>query len=114
MNVVHVKSSAVAAVLLALLSAGIFNEDAPHGFRRGGEEVAAVVPAGGVGGVDEPQICLVDGGRRVQRVAGRFLGHPGCREFAQLLVDQRQKLPGGVRIALFDGGKDAGHVIHRL
>jgi hypothetical protein len=30
----------------------------------------------------------------------------------QLIVDQRQELPGGGRIAVLDGGQDAGDVGH--
>src|SRR5262249_43672454 len=32
---------------------------------------------------------------------------------AQLLVDQGQELLRGVRVALLDGGQDAGHLAHR-
>ena len=38
----------------------------------------------------------------------RYLG----RQPAQLVVDQRQELLGGVRIALLDGGQDAGDFVH--
>src|SRR5262249_56471555 len=40
---------------------------------------------------------------------GQLLG----RQLAQLVVDQRQQLLGGVRLALFDGGQDAGDFAHR-
>ena len=62
--------------------------------------MAAVLPAGGRGGFDEPQIRLVDEGGRVQGVARGFLRHPGGRQFAQFLVDQRQQLLRGVGVAL--------------
>ena len=106
--------STVAAVLLALLPAGGVHQDPPHGQSRGGKEVAAVVPAGGVCGSDEPQIRFVHEGRRVQGVAGCLLGHPGGRQFPQLIVHQRQQLPGGMGVALCKVRQDAGDVIHRL
>src|SRR6516225_1264065 len=34
------------------------------------------------------------------------------RELAQLIVHERQELLGGVRVALLDGGQDAGNVAH--
>ena len=49
---------------------------------------------------DQPQVGLVDQGRRLQRLAGLLLGHPRGRQLAQLVVDQRQELLGGVRVAL--------------
>ncbi len=35
-----------------------------------------------------------------------------CRKFAELFVNQRQKLLGGVGIALLDGGQDARDLTH--
>ena len=57
---------------------------------------------------DQPQVRLVDQGGGLQRLAGLLLGQLLGRQLAQLVVDQRQELLGGVRIAALDGGQDAG------
>ena len=41
---------------------------------------------------------------------GLLLGHLLGRQLPQLVVDQRQKLLGGLGVALFDGGEDSGDV----
>jgi hypothetical protein len=105
--------ASAAAVNDALFVTGTFDQDAPHGVGRGREEMAAVVPTGGVGGFDEPQIRLVDEGRRVQGVAGSLRGHPGGRQFSQLLVHQGQQLPGGVGVAVGAVGQNAADFVHR-
>ena len=63
--------------------------------------------------VHQPKIGFVDQGRGLERLAGLLLGQFLRRQLAQLVVDQRQKLLGGVGIALLDGGQDAGNVVHR-
>ena len=87
------------------------DQNAPHGFRRGGEEVAAVVE---VLVADETQVRLVDQGGGVQGVPGILRGHPRGSELPQLVVDQRQQLLGRLAVALLDGREDAGDVVHRL
>jgi len=64
-------------------------------------------------GADEADICLVDQGRRLQRLAGLFLGQLVRRQLPQLLVHQRQKLLGRLRIALLNPPQDSGDVGHR-
>jgi hypothetical protein len=54
----------------------------------------------------------VDEGGRLQGLARLFLCKFLRRKLAQLVVNQRQKLVGGVRIALLHGGQDAGNVAH--
>jgi len=56
----------------------------------------------------------VDQGGRLQRLAGLLLGELLGGQLAQLLVDQRQQLLRGVRIAFLDGGQDAGYLTHGL
>jgi hypothetical protein len=46
-------------------------------------------------------------------LAGLLLGQLLGRQLAQLVVDQRQQLLGGLGVALFDGGQDAGNIGHR-
>ena len=48
----------------------------------------------------------------VERVARRFVRHVPGREFAQLIVNERQQLRRGVRVAGVDGGQDARDVRH--
>jgi hypothetical protein len=45
-------------------------------------------------------------------LAGRFLDQLLGGQLAELVVDQRQELLGGVRVALLDGGQDLGNVTH--
>ena len=66
---------AVAAVLLALLTAGCVHQNAPHGFRGGSEKVPAILPAGGIDRSDQAEIRFVNEGGRIQRVIGPFVGH---------------------------------------
>ena len=63
--------------------------------------------------VHEAYLRLVDQGGGLQRLPGLLLGQLLGSELPQLLVDQRQELLGGVRIALLDGGQDAGNLVHR-
>ena len=93
-------------------AAGSFDEDAAHGFRRGGEEMAAAVPVLGLFHVHQPQIGFMDQGRGLERLAGFFPGQFPRGQLAQLVVDQRQELLGGVRVALLDGGQDARDLGH--
>ena len=97
--------------LTAGLAAGVLDEDAAHGLGRGGEEVAAAVPARVVR-PDEPEVGLVDQGRGLERLARLLLRQPLGGELAQLVVDQRQELLGRLRVALLDGREDAGDVVH--
>ena len=57
--------------------------------------------------IHQPQVRLVDQGRRLERLAGLLLGQLLRGQPAQLVVDQRQELLGGLRVALLDGGQDA-------
>jgi hypothetical protein len=109
----EIDALAVAPVLLRFLAAGVFDHDAAHGLGRGGKEVAAAVPVSRLLYVYQPQVGLVNQGRRLQRLAGLLLSEFLRRELAQLLVDQGQELLGGVRIASFNVGQDAGNLIHR-
>src|SRR5262249_10730058 len=63
---------------------------------------------------DEPQVGFVDQGGGLERLPGRLLGHPLCGQLTQLLVDERQQLLGGVRVALLDGAQDARDLTHKV
>lgn len=51
---------------------------------------------------NQAQIRFMDQGRRLQGMVRTFTRHPCCGKVSQLIVDQRQKLCGGVRIARLD------------
>ena len=78
--------------------------------RRSGRGRSSAVPRSAS---DQAQVGLVDQGGGLERLARLLLGQPLRRQLAQLVVDQRQQLLGGVRVALLDGRQDAGHVAHR-
>jgi hypothetical protein len=47
-----------------------------------------------------------------KRLAGFFMGHSFGGQLPQLIVYQRQKLFGGVRIALLDGEQNVCDLVH--
>jgi hypothetical protein len=102
----------VAAVFATLLVAGLLNENPPHGLGRRGEKVPAMVPVliGDLAG--QPQLGLVNQRGGLKRLAGFLAGHPSGGQFTKLVVDQGQKLAGGVRIAGLDRLEDTGDVSH--
>ena len=63
--------------------------------------------------LDQPQVRLVDEGRRLERLPRLLLRQPLGGQFAQLVVDQRQQLLGGLRVALLDRREDSRDVVHR-
>ena len=101
-----------AAVLPAPHTASVLDQDAPHRLRRGAEEVAAAVPILYLLRAHQPQVSLMDHGSRLERLTRLFLCQPVRRELAQLVVNQRQELFSGGRIALLDGGQNAENVAH--
>src|SRR5262249_51781953 len=87
-------------------------QDAAHGLGRRREEVPPAVPGPGRVRAHQPQVGLVDQRGGLERLAGPLPGQPLGRQFAQLVVDQRQELPGGGGVAAFGGVQDAGDVGH--
>jgi hypothetical protein len=65
--------------------------------------MAPAVPRLGLLDIDQPQVRLMHQGGSLERLARLLLGQTLRRQFAQLIVDQRQELLGGVRVALLDG-----------
>jgi hypothetical protein len=51
-------------------------------------------------------------GRGLERLSRLLLNQLLCREFAQFVIDQRQELSGGVRVAGFDAGEDLRDFVH--
>src|SRR5438128_8669836 len=75
--------------------------------------MAATVPAlAGAAGSDQAQVRFVDQCRGVERLPWLFMGQFRRSETAQLIVDERQQLRSGVRVALLDGGQDAVDFAH--
>jgi hypothetical protein len=111
---VHVEPFTSAAVAKPALAASVLDLDAPHRLGGGSEEVAPAVPGLSVAAADQAQIGFVNKCGGIERLAGLFLGHLVGREPAQLVIDQRQELLGGVRVALVDGGKDPSDIGHEL
>src|SRR5262245_55035114 len=103
---------ATAAVLQTVFPAGRLHQDAAHGLGGGGEEMAAAVPVLRPLDVHQSQISLVHQRRGLERLAGPFVGHLLGRQPVQLVVDQRQELLRGVRVALLDVIQDLGDVGH--
>src|SRR5437588_12147527 len=60
----------------------------------------------------QPQVRVMDQRCGLQSLAGLLLCQLLRRQLAQLIVDERQELLGGVRVTLLDGGQDAGDVAH--
>jgi hypothetical protein len=94
------------------LVAGMLDEDPPHGLGGRSEEVTTAIPALAFRHLHQSQVRLVDQGRGLQGLARLLLGHAITCQLAQLVVDQRQQLRGGVRIALLDRRQDARDVSH--
>src|SRR6516165_7732117 len=89
----------IAAVLGASLAAGIVDQDAAHGLGGGGEEMPPTVPVLGVLTLEQTEVRLVDQSRGLKGLPGLFLGQLLCGQPAQLVIDQREQLPGGPRVA---------------
>ena len=100
------------ARLCRAFPAGAIDEDTAHGLGCRGEEVAATVPLLAPVRVDQPQVRLVDQGRGLERLAGLLLRQPLGGQLAELVVDQRQELLGGLGVAVLDGREDARDVVH--
>jgi len=99
----------IAAALRGPLLPRPLNEDAAHGLGRGGEEVAAIVE---LPVADQAQVSFVNQGGGVERLPRLLVRELGCGKATQLVVDQRQQLTGGLRIAGFESGQESGHVGH--
>src|SRR5262249_23269706 len=72
-DLVQAEPAPIAAPLQAALVAGAVQQDASHGFRDGGKEMPAAVPALNLLRADQPDVSLVDQGRGVERLPRLFL-----------------------------------------
>lgn len=74
-------------------------QDPPHGLDGSSEEVGSVL-AGGLRVTTQTQPRFVDQGGRLEVLAGPFVGLLRRRNPAQLVIDQRQQLLGGLGLRL--------------
>lgn len=81
----------------------IFDENSPHCFRRGGKEVPAAIPVRGLLDVHQPDVGCVHERGSLKRLSRLLVYQPLRRQPPQFIVNQRQKLAGGVRITLIHG-----------
>ena len=95
----------------AQFAPGTFDQQMPHGLRRGGEEMAAARILA-VRTINEPEPGLVNKSSRLKCVPLGLLGHLGGGEFPELFVHQRQEFLRSFGIALLDGIQQSGHVAH--
>jgi hypothetical protein len=95
---IQVNTPPLAAMFVPLLAAGVLHRDAAHGLGTGGEEMAAMIPVVATGGADEPEVGFVNESRWLQGVPRRLVGQPGGGEAAQLVVDQREQVSGGLPV----------------
>ena len=86
------------AALPPAATSGRLDQDAAHRLGRGGEEVAAAVPGAVLAVADEPEICVVNQRRGVQRLPRPLAGQPGCGEPPEFVVDQREEVAGRRRV----------------
>src|SRR5262245_21567938 len=96
----------VAAMNRGPLSPRLIDQNASHGLGRSGKKMPAPVPLLTVLGAHEPQIGLVHEGRRLQRLAGFFLGEACRGQLPQFFVNEWQKLLRSRRLSLLDGTED--------
>ena len=85
------------------------HEDATHGFRRRPKKVGAVLP-GLILGANQPQPRLMDQRGGLKRVIGRFVRHLLSREFAELVINERQEFFSGLDVFLMSALEDTREV----
>ena len=97
---------------LGALAPGVVDQNAAHGFGSGGEKMGAAIPLL-VFVADEPQPGFMHQRGGLQRLSGCFVRHLRRRQLAQLLIDQREQIPGGLLVAVLDRVEDLRDVAHR-
>src|SRR5262245_7897141 len=95
----QVEARATAPALGAQFLSSSLYQDPPHRFGCCGKEMTTAVPVLSRLDANKANVGLVDQRRRLQRLSWLFLGQLRGRELAQLVVNQRQQLLGGVRVA---------------
>ena len=114
-GIVQVDALPVAAMFGPALLPGTVDEDATHGLGGGGKEVSPAVPVRRSrcrSPLHQPEVGLVDQSRGLERLSWFLLSQFLGGKLPQLVVDQRQELLGGVRIALLDLIQDPRYFGH--
>ena len=101
----------VCAAFQTGLVPGLVNQDAPHGLGGGPEEMGTSAPLLLVR-TGQAQPGFVDERGGLQGLAGFLLRHPGGGELAQLLINEREQLIGGLGVTLLNAVEDACDVAH--
>src|SRR5260370_33082381 len=74
--------------------------------------VVEEMPAAVAALLDQTNIRFMNQRRRLQGLSRFFVGQPARRELAQLFIDKRQQLFGGVRVAGADSVQKLRDFIH--
>ena len=90
---------------------GVVHHNLTHCHRRDREEMAAIAPRRSCT-VDQPQVCLVDERRRVERLSGLTPPQLPAGEAAQIVVNERNEAIESVVVARAVGDEKLGHVRH--
>jgi hypothetical protein len=91
------EARAAAAGLRPRLAPRLFDQDVAHRAGGGEEEMLPAFP-GHLAVAGDPQIGLVDQGRRLEGLARRLVGELLARQTAQFVVDQRQEISRGLPV----------------
>ena len=110
-----VQGNALSPAAMAELefATGIINENAAHALGCGAEEVCSVLPRL-IGRVHQAQPGLMDQSCGLQGVASRLASHSVRREFAQLIVNQREQFLCCLGIALVNADQYLGYFANEL
>lgn len=94
--------SMATAADLGVAAPGVIDKEAAHAFGGDGDEVLLVFEDHGVlGGAEEVEVDFVDEGGGLEGVIAAFALHVMLGEFAELGIDERHELVGGVLAAPF-------------
>jgi hypothetical protein len=106
---------AVSAMFFTCPPPGVLDKDPPHRFGGGAKKMPAAVPElrFAVRRTDQSQIRLVHQSSRLQRLPRFLLRQSRGGQFAELVVDKRQQLLCGLRIARLDLTQNLSDVVHR-
>jgi hypothetical protein len=102
-------AGSAAAAFIALVGAGVVDEDAAHGLGGDGEEVVFALPID-AGLVDEFHVGFVDEGGGLEGVVEAFLGEVVAGQSAEFVVNEREELVGGTLVAALQLGEYLGDI----
>jgi hypothetical protein len=106
MIVIKIDALVTPAPLERIFSSRVLDQDASHRLRSRRDEMAAVFPSIRRA-LQQPQVGVMNERGRLQRMSRVLLRHLRSRDSLKLVIHQRQKLRGSVRIAV-------AHRLHQL